>query len=106
MDVKILNRFQSVDHNILILILLLRHASQNIFSYGVYDYPMLNMLSVPMVIEEQPGGGEKVVQVENGGKLELKCVATGIPRPTYQWYYENSLLAGQSTSSLTISPFR
>lgn len=59
-----------------------------------------------MEIEVQPGEGEEKVRVEREGTLELSCEASGLPRPQYQWYHENTPLSGQTSSQLTVAPFR
>ncbi|XP_054279191.1 hemicentin-1-like [Macrosteles quadrilineatus] len=88
-----------------------RECSYNEFCAMLREFDMLEELSLlthaePMIIQVQPGGGEDIVRVESGSVLELTCVASGIPRPTYQWYYHNNVLPGQSNNTLTISPFR
>ncbi|XP_054290010.1 uncharacterized protein LOC129005202 [Macrosteles quadrilineatus] len=87
-----------------------RECSYNEFCAMLREFDMLEELSLlthaePMIIQVQPGGGEDIVRVESGSVLELTCVASGIPRPTYQWYYHNNVLPGQSNNTLTISPF-
>uniref|UniRef100_A0A1B6HII0 Mucosa-associated lymphoid tissue lymphoma translocation protein 1 n=1 Tax=Homalodisca liturata TaxID=320908 RepID=A0A1B6HII0_9HEMI len=86
-----------------------RMCSFDEFCVMLREFDLLEELTLltpaePMVIEVQPGNGEDV-RIENGEVLQLTCIASGLPRPTYQWYRDNKLIPGQTSSLLSIPSF-
>ena len=56
----------------------------------------------PPVITQQPQSQTVVA----GGNVQFSVTATGIPDPTYQWYFNGTAFNGATSSTLTISNVR
>jgi len=57
----------------------------------------LESLTAPLVITDQSSSQE----VFNGELVELYVVVEGLPAPTYQWYKDNTMLSGETSSTLS-----
>lgn len=53
----------------------------------------------PPMILTQPQGQA----VTSGSKVQFSVVASGVPAPTYQWYFNGSALGGATDSSLSLA---
>nr|CAD7587246.1 unnamed protein product [Timema genevievae] len=71
-------------------------------------FEALSLLTQPerLEITVHPGDGtDGDILVTLDGELNLKCEATGLPPPKYQWYHENEELFEQTSNTLVIQNF-
>lgn len=73
-------------------------------AYGSADTP-----SVQLIVDETHTAARIVANPQNqvaalGGSATFSVTAIGNPAPSYQWYHDNSPIAGATTSTFTVSP--
>ena len=55
--------------------------------------------SVPVVLEEM----DTEIEARVGDRVELRCQATGVPRPIIRWFREGRLVNPEETEGLTLT---